>query len=114
MFRYTRNLVDEGNGKFNVMALCWGEGHGSSVHDHSGSDCFVKVLDGQLQETLFDWPCDSDDDSKPLEEKGKVVLGKNEVTYMCGEIQIPFPFFSPTIHSFCVVFALLPVFYMSV
>ena len=73
MFRYTRNLVDEGNGKFNVMALCWGEGHGSSVHDHSGSDCFVKVLDGQLQETLFDWPCDSDDDSKPLEEKGKVV-----------------------------------------
>lgn len=26
--RYTRNLVDEGNGKFNLMILCWGEGHG--------------------------------------------------------------------------------------
>ena len=26
--RYTRNLVDEGNGKFNVIILCWGEGQG--------------------------------------------------------------------------------------
>ena len=26
--RYTRNLVDEGNGKFNLMILCWGENHG--------------------------------------------------------------------------------------
>ncbi|EGV95512.1 Autophagy-related protein 12 [Cricetulus griseus] len=26
--RYTRNLVDQGNGKFNLMILCWGEGHG--------------------------------------------------------------------------------------
>ena len=28
LFRYTRNLVDQGNGKFNLMILCWGEGHG--------------------------------------------------------------------------------------
>lgn len=34
-YRYTRNLVDEGNGKFNLMLLCWGEGHGSSIHDHA-------------------------------------------------------------------------------
>ena len=38
------------------MAVCWGEGHGSSVHDHSDAHCFVKVLDGQLKETMFDWP----------------------------------------------------------
>lgn len=55
-FRYTRNLVDCGNGKFNLMALCWGESHGSSIHDHSSADCFVKILDGQLKETMFDWP----------------------------------------------------------
>ncbi|CAG09608.1 unnamed protein product, partial [Tetraodon nigroviridis] len=24
-YRYTRNLVDEGNGKFNLMILFWGE-----------------------------------------------------------------------------------------
>jgi cysteine dioxygenase len=55
-YRYTRNLVDTGNGKYNLIALCWGEGHGSSVHDHSDAHCFVKVLDGTLKETMFDWP----------------------------------------------------------
>lgn len=29
--RYTRNLVDEGNGKFNLIVLCWGEGQGRLV-----------------------------------------------------------------------------------
>ena len=29
--RYTRNLVDEGNGKYNLIVLCWGEGQGRSV-----------------------------------------------------------------------------------
>ena len=35
-FRYTRNLVDEGNGKFNLIVLCWGEGQGRYV-----SSCVV-------------------------------------------------------------------------
>lgn len=25
-FRYTRNLVDDGNGKYNLLLLCWGPG----------------------------------------------------------------------------------------
>uniref|UniRef100_A0A8C9G615 Cysteine dioxygenase n=1 Tax=Pavo cristatus TaxID=9049 RepID=A0A8C9G615_PAVCR len=33
--RYTRNLVDNGNGKFNLMILCWGEGHGKDP-SHGG------------------------------------------------------------------------------
>jgi Cysteine dioxygenase type I len=41
--RYTRNLVDEGNGKFNLIVLCWGEGHGSAIHDHADAHCFMKV-----------------------------------------------------------------------
>jgi len=40
------NLVDQGNGKFNLMILCWGEGHGSSIHDHTDSYCFLKMLQG--------------------------------------------------------------------
>ena len=27
--RYTRNLVDEGNGRYNLIIICWGEGHAS-------------------------------------------------------------------------------------
>lgn len=55
-YRYTRNLVDTGNGKYNLIALCWGEGQGSSIHDHSDAHCFVKVLDGELKETMYAWP----------------------------------------------------------
>lgn len=54
--RYTRNLVDAGNGKFNLMILCWGEGHGSAIHDHSKSHCFMKMLKGELCETRYAWP----------------------------------------------------------
>lgn len=54
--RYTRNLVDDGNGKYNVMLLCWNEGQASSIHDHAGSHCFMKILDGTLCETLYDPP----------------------------------------------------------
>ncbi|KIH52702.1 cysteine dioxygenase type I [Ancylostoma duodenale] len=35
--KYTRNLVDVGNGKYNLMILCWGPGMGSrhtSKHIH--------------------------------------------------------------------------------
>ncbi|XP_072173673.1 cysteine dioxygenase type 1-like [Diadema setosum] len=54
--RYTRNLVDEGNGRFNLMVLCWGESQGSSIHSHSDSHCFMKILDGTLRETMYAWP----------------------------------------------------------
>lgn len=50
VFRYTRNLVDEGNGRFNLMVLCWGEGHGSAIHDHANAHCIMKILQGELCE----------------------------------------------------------------
>lgn len=55
-YRYTRNLVDKGNGRFDLMVLCWSEGQGSSIHSHSDAHCFMKVLEGTLQETMFAWP----------------------------------------------------------
>ncbi|XP_076005536.1 cysteine dioxygenase type 1 [Genypterus blacodes] len=79
-YRYTRNLVDEGNGKFNLMILCWGEGHGSSIHDHADAHCFMKLLQGQLKETLFEWP-----DRKSqgdMVQKSQRVLQENTVAYI--------------------------------
>ena len=56
-FRYTRNLVDEGNGKFNLIVLCWGEQQASSIHSHANSHCFMKVCSDWLLlcAKLFDW-----------------------------------------------------------
>lgn len=108
--KYTRNLVDEGNGKFNVMLLCWAESQGSSIHDHSNSHCFMKCLDGELVETKFDWPGQKVDDDEGSEnnsgedfslssnsdsehrvahemtEKQRTLLKKNDVCYINDEI----------------------------
>uniref|UniRef100_A0A8C7J1Z9 Cysteine dioxygenase n=2 Tax=Oncorhynchus TaxID=8016 RepID=A0A8C7J1Z9_ONCKI len=78
-FRYTRNLVDEGNGKFNLMILCWGEGHGSSIHDHTDSHCFMKLLQGQLKETLFEWP---DKKTCNMVQKSQRILQTNQCAYI--------------------------------
>ena len=41
--RYTRNLIDTGHGKYNLILLCWSPGQGTRIHDHSNSHCFMKV-----------------------------------------------------------------------
>ncbi|XP_054629351.1 cysteine dioxygenase type 1 [Dunckerocampus dactyliophorus] len=81
--RYTRNLVDEGNGKFNLIILCWGEGHGSSIHDHSNSHCFMKMLQGELKETLFDWP---KEEGGQMTERSHSILEENKVAYINDSI----------------------------
>jgi len=91
--RYTRNLVDTGNGKYNLMILCWGPSMASCVHDHADAHCFVKMLQGQLVETLFDWPAtpvlengSSDADHKPMVERGRTAFEQDEVTYINDSI----------------------------
>ncbi|KAL1474977.1 hypothetical protein MTO96_003594, partial [Rhipicephalus appendiculatus] len=79
---YTRNLVDEGNGKFNLMILCWSEGQGSSIHDHADSHCFMKVLAGTLKEVRFDWPQTKDGVEAPMAKKGDTELQLNSVAYI--------------------------------
>lgn len=40
---YTRNLVDRGNGEYNLLVLCWPPGASSSIHDHPGAHCIVRL-----------------------------------------------------------------------
>ena len=40
---YTRNFVDHGNGKANLLVLVWNPGKGSLIHDHAGAHCIMKV-----------------------------------------------------------------------
>ncbi|CAD6184713.1 unnamed protein product [Caenorhabditis auriculariae] len=82
---YTRNLVDTGNGKYNMILLCWGPGMCTNIHDHSGSHCFVKMLQGELLETRFSFP-PAGSEIKPLEKKEELRFGLNEVTYMHDNI----------------------------
>lgn len=45
------------------MILCWGEGHGSAIHDHAESHCFMKMLQGELREIRYAWPNDNNNDN---------------------------------------------------
>lgn len=77
--RYTRNLVSSGNGKYNLMILCWGPEMKSPIHDHTNAHCLVKVLAGNLTETLYTWP-----ENGSLTLKGETTFPADAVTYMHG------------------------------
>lgn len=51
--RYQRNLLHQGTG-YHALVICWRNGQRSPIHDHRGSSCGVRVLEGTLTETIFD------------------------------------------------------------
>lgn len=83
--RYTRNLVDEGNGKFNLMVLCWNTAQASTIHNHANSHCFMKVLDGFVNEELFDWPKENEELHEMVPQR-TARYDNNQVAYICDEI----------------------------
>lgn len=104
--RYTRNLVDAGNDRFNLMIICWNEGQSSTIHDHADSHCFMKVLKGGLREIKYNWPendpqsdlisalepkCIGDyqnengECEKELDEISRSEMNTNEVFYINGK-----------------------------
>ncbi|OKL60606.1 Cysteine dioxygenase [Talaromyces atroroseus] len=87
---YTRNLVDEGNGKSNLLILVWSPGRESAVHDHANAHCVMKILKGSLKETLYSWP-EKDDQTpsgqeSPLQITKETIYNENQVTYMSDKL----------------------------
>ncbi|XP_075259768.1 cysteine dioxygenase type 1-like [Convolutriloba macropyga] len=80
--RYTRNLVKKGE-LYEVILMRWGEGHATSVHSHCGCHCAMKVLQGEIKETLFDFPKHK---KAPLPEKSVTLLQPEEVAYISDDI----------------------------
>lgn len=85
---YTRNGVDDINHKANLLILVWNPSRGSMVHDHANAHCIVKVLKGQLVETLYDWPEDTNSNNEEEKLHIKKVSTYNEggVSYMSDQI----------------------------
>ena len=82
--RYTRNLVDLGNGKFNLMILCWNREQASMIHSHANSHCFMKILDGGVNEELFEWP--ENEEVKEMTPREKNAYEKDQTAYISDEI----------------------------
>jgi len=51
--RYSRNLIRE-TPYYEVFCMCWRSGQRSRIHDHEGSHCAVRVLDGIMTNIDFE------------------------------------------------------------
>ncbi|DBA04975.1 TPA: hypothetical protein N0F65_006977 [Lagenidium giganteum] len=76
---YTRNLISTDNETYALILIVWNKGKYSPIHDHPCDGCWVKVIDGAINEVQY------------REEKGKLVEISNlvldhGVTYMNDSI----------------------------
>lgn len=51
--KYARNSIFR-NEYFEMLCLCWKSGQRSPIHDHKGSNCCVRVLQGTITATDFE------------------------------------------------------------
>ncbi len=65
---YTRNCIVE-NEKFELILLCWEEGQKTPIHDHGGEECWVKIIQGELKETIY-----------KVDEAGELKAGKSTIS----------------------------------
>ncbi|KAI8317202.1 Cysteine dioxygenase [Colletotrichum sp. SAR11_240] len=83
---YTRNLVDEGNGKSNLLVLVWSPGKGSPIHDHGNAHCLMKILKGNLTEIRYAFP--EGEEEQPMKVMSERTHKENAVAYMADELGV--------------------------
>lgn len=74
---YTRNLVME-NDVFTIIALVWNPSKASPIHDHPCDGCWVRVLEGNVQETCYE----HNKEEKTLEEISDNIYHEGQITWM--------------------------------
>jgi cysteine dioxygenase len=82
---HARNLVRRTD-LFELIVLCWNEGQPSAIHDHAGQLCWMAVLDGTMQETLFDSP--SEDPGAPPRGRLTRQFDPGQVCYINDDIAL--------------------------
>ncbi len=49
---YVRNVIYKDD-KLEIVVICFSPGQTSTVHDHQGSNCVIRVVNGKILEQLF-------------------------------------------------------------
>lgn len=80
---YTRNLVVR-EAHFELLVLCWGAGQESPIHNHEGQDCWMAVLEGEIEEVRFCRP--QDVRPGPLEARGARAFSRGQVAFIHDDI----------------------------
>jgi len=80
--RYTRNciaLTDE----YELLLLCWEAGQQTPVHCHNDQECWVYVVQGEIEEELFEETKDNPKGIKLLKEQQ---MPQSAISYMNDEM----------------------------
>jgi cysteine dioxygenase len=83
--RYARNLV-RSTADYELIVICWREGQSSPIHDHDGQRCWMVVLEGTLQETLFEHP--DRGVAAPLRARSERSLAPGQVCFITDDIAL--------------------------
>jgi len=73
---YTRNCLFRDT-DFELILICWQQGQETAVHGHDGEDCWVYLLEGEMDEVYFNI-----DTNKCLQEVGSHKVKPNQLTFM--------------------------------
>lgn len=82
---YARNLVHCGE-LFELLVICWNAGQKSPIHNHQGQRCWMAVLDGGIEETLFRLPEGAR--GGPLVTGASKTFDAGEVAFITDEIAL--------------------------
>lgn len=73
---YTRNCIVDTEA-FELILLCWGPGQRTPIHDHGGEECWVRIVDGEFRETIY-----QENESGELNMVKSAISKSNDITYM--------------------------------
>jgi len=76
---YTRNCIERTD-HYELILLCWEEGQGTPVHCHGGEECWVYILEGQLEEQHYQL------NNQNLELQSTERLATGQKSFMCDDL----------------------------
>lgn len=78
--KYTRNGLYR-NQDFELILLCWEKGQETTIHGHDGEDCWVYLLEGEIEEVYY-----SIDTQNYLREERSQKLLPKQISFMNDNI----------------------------
>ncbi len=85
---YRRNLISEGPW-FELLCICWKSGQRSPIHNHAGSTCGLRIIEGVATETAFETtPCGQIKPTKSVDyEPGLVCCTQDSQIHQVSNLQ---------------------------
>ncbi|KAF3921046.1 hypothetical protein AA313_de0202445 [Arthrobotrys entomopaga] len=81
---YTRNLVDNLHGNANLILMTWTPNKASLIHDHTSAHCVMRILQGHIIETKYEWPTPGVEEPLKIKEVRHYYAG--DVAYINDDV----------------------------